>query len=88
MPGVDTPDVDAAVTDCEAAAGGASGSYIATISSSVNPNDRPITTSNLDKKPITSAPSSGLDYLQCNPRAFVNWRKPHLTNPATAAADP
>lgn len=88
MPGADTPDVDAAVIDCEAAAVGASGSYIATISNSVNPKESPITTSSLDKKPITSAPSSGLDYQHCNPHAFANWRKSRVTTAATAAADP
>ncbi len=50
-PGAGAPDVDAAVTDSDAVGGGASGSYIATISSSVKPNDRPINTSSLDKTP-------------------------------------
>jgi len=63
--GADTPEGVAAVTDCDTVAGGASGSYIATISSSVNPKESPITTINLDKNSIAKAPSSGLGYLQC-----------------------
>ena len=88
MPGTDAPDDDAAVTDCDAVAGGASGSYIATISNSVNPNDSPITNNNLDKKPINSAPFSGLDYLHCNPRASAKCQKTPITKAVTAALNP